>query len=253
MIEWWNDLDTLLKVLYCVAVPSTLILIIQTVMSMLGGMDSGAGMGVSDTSGLSDLSGVSGGFDASGFDASAAAGGFDAGQLNTAFDGSPNMGELADATDMGDIQSGQHVMDGGNPADFSTLRLFTLQSIVAFMTVFGWSAIASITSGAATTLSVLLGIAFGLVAMFAIAKLVQVSSKLTENGTVNLKNAIGETGKVYIPIPSRGKGEGKLTMYLQGRYMECDAVTDDENILSTGTAVRIVDFRNGVLVVEREN
>lgn len=248
MIEWWNSLDTLVKVLYCVAVPSTLILVIQTIMSMLGGMDSGAGVDVSDTSGL-DLSGM----DSGGLDVSAASGGFDAGQVDVSFDGAPDMGEIADATDMGNVQGGQHFTDGGNPADLSTLRLFTLQGIVAFMTVFGWSSIASITSGANTTLSVVLGILFGLIAMFAIAKLVQVSRKLTESGNVDIKNAIGEMGKVYIPIPPRGKGEGKLTVYLQGRFLECEAVTDGDNTLPTGAAVRIVDFRNGVLVAEEDN
>lgn len=248
MIAWWDSLDTLVKLLYCVAVPSTLILIIQTVMAMLGGMDGGAGVDVSDTSGLTDFSGHS------------PAGGFHTDLNGTAdlggvpgYDGASHIGDLADASDMGDINGGQSFTDGGNPSDLSALRLFTLQSIVAFTTVFGWSSIASITSGASPGISVLMGFFFGLIAMFAIAKLVQVSSRLTENGTVDMRNAIGETGNVYLPIPPKGTGEGKLTMYLQGRYMECSAVTDDENTLPTGAAVRIVDFRNGVLVVEKDN
>lgn len=231
MIQWWDSLDTIIKVLYCIALPATLVLIIQTVMAMLGGMDGGAGIDSSDTSGLSDLSG----------------------HMDGGFDAAPDLADLPDPTDISDIHGSQQFTDGGNPADFSVLRLFTLQGMVAFLTVFGWSSIASISSGAPILISIILGIAFGLVAMFAIAKLVQVSSKLTENGTINLKNAIGETGSVYIPIPPRAEGEGKLTMYLQGRYMECSAVTDGDVTLATGTAVRIVDFRNGHLVVEKDS
>lgn len=42
------------------------------------------------------------------------------------------------------------------------------------------------------------------------AKILHASSKLTENGTLNLSNAIGETGTVYILIPA--SGTGKITM-----------------------------------------
>lgn len=227
MVEWWNTLDTLVKMLYCITIPATLILVIQTIMSMLSGMGGGAGIDGSDISGMSDGGDFS-------FDAS-------------------DMGDLADPTDISDLNGAQEFTDGGNPADFSTLRFFTLQGVVAFLTVFGWSSIASITAGAPVTISVLMGIGFGLIAMLAVAKLVQLSSKLTENGTVNMKNAIGQTGSVYIPIPAKGKGEGKLNMYLQGSLMECSAVTDGENSLSTGTAVRVVNLRNGCLVVEEDN
>ena len=67
-----------------------------------------------------------------------------------------------------------------------------------------------------------------------------------------MRNAIGANAKVYIPIPEQGHGEGKVTLYVQGRYAECDAVTTEPELLRTGTTVRIVDVRNGVLVVERD-
>ena len=41
-------------------------------------------------------------------------------------------------------------------------------------------------------------------------------------------------------------------MYVQGRYAECDAVNMGDEMLKTGTTVRIVDVRNGVLVVEAD-
>ena len=92
----------------------------------------------------------------------------------------------------------------------------------------------------------------GLVAMYAVAKLIHASRRLTENGTLDVRNAIGESAKVYIPIPEQGRGEGKVTLYLQGRYAECEAVTMGPEMLKTGSTVRVVDARNGVLVVEAE-
>ncbi len=51
-IEWWNSLDTLLKIFYCVAVPSTLVLLIQTVMMLIGLGDDGGDIG---DGGISDI------------------------------------------------------------------------------------------------------------------------------------------------------------------------------------------------------
>ena len=36
IIEWWNSLATTLQVFYCIAIPSTLLLLIQTVMMFVG-------------------------------------------------------------------------------------------------------------------------------------------------------------------------------------------------------------------------
>ena len=35
-IEWWNSLGTLSQVLYCIAIPATLVLLIQTIMMLIG-------------------------------------------------------------------------------------------------------------------------------------------------------------------------------------------------------------------------
>lgn len=217
MVAWWDQLEPILKLLYCVAVPATLILIIQTILSVAGGFESGTGVDVSDTSGLD-------------------------------FSGEADIGELADASDLNTDASG----DGSNPSDFSLLRLFTLQGIVTFLTVFGWSSIVAVSTGAPVSLSIIIGLVLGFVAMFAVAKLVQLSTKLTENGTLNYKNAIGESAKVYIPIPANGLGEGKITLQIQGSFVECSAISFENETLATGTCVRVVDVRNGTLVVEEE-
>lgn len=218
MVEWWDRLDMILKILYCIALPATLILVIQTVLSLLGGFEGGEGIDFSDTSGLD-------------------------------FNGGSDIGEISDAADMG----GSHDFgDGGHPSDFSVMSMFSVQGIVTFLTVMGWTSIVSITAGTPPFLSILIGVAFGFLAMFAVAKLIHASRKLTESGTLNLRNAIGTTARVYIPIPAAGGGEGKVTMNLQGRYAECSAVTLGEKPLATGAAVRIIDLRNDILVVEED-
>lgn len=231
MAEWWNGLDNVLRVLYCIAAPATLLLVIQTVLSVAGGLgDGGEGVNFSDTSGLdmpdSDLD--------------------------------TDWGELADA-DVGDLAAPEqdggpmpHHTDGSGPGDAAVFRLLTLQTVVAFLTVFSWSAIVSISTGAPALRSIVIGLALGVAAMFLVAKLVQASRRLVENGTVNLKNAIGESGKVYLPIPPESRGEGKIMLQVQGQLAEFSAVTYGKRQLPTGMIVRVTDVLGDALVVEAE-
>lgn len=220
MNAWWDGLDALLKVLYCIAIPATLVLLIQTVLSVIGFGQGGAGVDISDTSGL-DLGG----------------------------DASLDLSEL-EFPDMAEVQN--QTIDGSNPADFSALQLFTLQGIVAFLTVFSWTAIISINSGTPALLGLLIGLALGLAVMVGVAKLIQLSQRLTENGTLNLKNALGGVGTVYITIPAQGGGQGKVMLQVQGSYTECSAVSMANEPLPANTAVRVIDVRGDILVVERE-
>lgn len=214
IVEWWDGLDGILKMLYCIAIPATLILVIQTILSLHGGFEGGGGVDVSDTSGL----------------------------------------DFHDGSHIGnsDTDWDHSFGDGGNPADFSIMSMLTLQGIATFLTVMGWSTIAAVSTGTSPTVSIIVGLVLGFLAMYAAARLIHASRKLVENGTLDLRHAIGESGRVYIPIPSDGKGEGKITMQLQGRYVECSAMTLENRMLATGEMVRVTDVRNELLIVETE-
>lgn len=234
MTEWWESLSMLVRVLYCIAVPSTLILLLQTIFSI-------AGIGDDADINLSDTGGIDMGTDIDvdvNIDASADVDfGVDT-DIDTDIDG--------DVCPSGDTDSVTHVH--GN---FASLRLFTLQGMVAFLAVFGWVSIAGVSMGMPNVGAIVLGFVAGFFAMYGVAKLVQISSKLSENGTIDFRNAIGETAAVYIPIPPNGEGEGKVTLTLQGRFMECSAVSNEKELLKTGTVVRVTDLNGETLVVER--
>ncbi len=66
IIEWWNSLSLVAQIFYCIAVPSTLVLLVQTILMFIGmGEDAdadGADTDVSDDAGDIDSDG-DGGFD----------------------------------------------------------------------------------------------------------------------------------------------------------------------------------------------
>ena len=217
MQAWWESLSTILRILYCIAIPSTLILVLQFLLTMIGGQ-SDAGIDASDTSGLdldleADLNG----------------------------NGIPDVLENPD--------TGQF-LDGGNPADFGNLRFLTLQTIVTFLASFSWVSIICVSSGLFAPLAIGIGAGCGLLMMLIVAKMVQMSRKLVENGAINLTNAIGENATVYVTVPPRNQGTGKITMKLQGRFGEFDAVSADDSSFSSGAQVLVTDVVGDTLVVE---
>ncbi len=217
---WWNGLKLVEQILYCIAIPASLILIIQTVIMLLGIGHGGEGFNPSDTSGFD---GAEGGFDA-----------------DAPFDG---------PTDI-DTDLSHH--DVNSPADLADFRLLSVQSVIAFLTIFGWSGITAISNGMAEWAALLLAAVLGFGAMFIVAKVIQWSSKLAQNGTFNMKNILGESGRVYIPIPEKSRGVGKVNVSCGERFMEFDAITEEQEALKTGEAVRVVDIiGGGTLVVER--
>lgn len=216
---WWGGLDIFSQILHCISIPSTLILIIQTILIIAGFGDSGPDTNLSDTSGL-DL--PDGGVD---------------------FDG---------GTDLSGIDGDVSGHDVGNPADAGAMHLFTFQGIITFLCVFAWSAILTYMGTNSILLSLLIGFVLGAGAMFGVAKIIQASAKLAQNGNINAKNYLGELGTVYLVIPAAEKGRGKVNISLGERYVEFDAITEDSDDIPSGTSVRVVDVRSeSLLVVER--
>lgn len=214
MDAWWEALSILQKVLYCIAIPATLVLIIQTVLVIMGFGDGagGADFNPSDTSGL---------------------------DLDAA--GDVSGGELLDA-DIGDAVSG----------DFGSLKLFTIQGAVAFLATFAWVSIVGVKADLHEVVALLIGFVCGLIVMYGVAKLLQLSAKLAENGTFRIKSIIGETAQVYLTILPSGEGGGKITVSGVSRFTELDAITEGQQEIPSGTRVRIVDVRGDVAVVEKD-
>lgn len=206
MLDWWNTLSLASQIFYCIAVPATLLLLIQTVLLFLGIGD--------DADGTADGTG----------------------DMHDDIPDAPDVDAAeADAVGMGE------------------LKLFTLRGIVAFFVTFGWLGV--VMEGAGVDLWITLSVSFvcGVGMMLLLALLFRWMMKLRSDGTLDNRNAIGTSGKVYLTVPPSRSGEGKVQLMLQGVYAECNAVTDEETAIPTGAEIVVIGISGQTdLVVKRK-
>ncbi len=179
MITWWNELDTLRQVFMLVAIPSTLIMVVQAIMLLFG---------IGDGDGEADL----------------------------------------DGDDVFDGESG----DGG-------LALFSVRGVVTMLAVTGWAGFALL-DVMPDVWAILLSVVLGVLSLVGTAYLMRAVYRLQSSGNLDVENAVGKVATVYIPIPPKAKGSGKVTLTLQETYCELDAITTHDEKLTTGSYVRVV-------------
>ena len=192
MAAWWQSLSALDHVLLYIAVPATLILLIQTVLLFAGG----------------------------------------------AFDSDADGGPLHEAA------ADPETPDTG-------LHLFTVRGVVAFLVLFGWGGLWLHQVGLPGFLAIFLAIPIGFAGMVGIALAVRQALRLQYDGTLDLRNALGRTGTVYLTVPPGRSSPGKVTLTVQEQLTEFEALTDSPAPIPTGSPVRVTGLAGrGALLVE---
>lgn len=232
MIVWWETLGTVGQVFACVAIPATVILFLQTILMLIG-------IGGHELGGDSSDGDVDHDF------------GHDFGHD---FDGHLDMhGDIDVHGDVHDGVFGEHDGHDGHDGSDGGLRLFSFRGIIAFLCVLGWVGVLCARLELAMPLTILLSAASGLLAMVLIALLFRLIYSLQADGTENIRNALGASGTVYLRIPPQRNGSGKVNLLLDGKLVEKEAVTDEEEMIAYGEQIVVVGICGGTeLIVQRK-
>lgn len=155
----------------------------------------------------------------------------------------------------GDADTGVDTEIDTNLADGDSIpfQFLSLKNIVAFFAVFGWLGIGFINAGLASWLVILLAFICGLLMMILMASLFYFMSKLAESGTLNMKNAVGKLGEVYLVVPGSRGGMGKVQLNVQGSLRTLDAITDDAENISTSSIIEVLEvIDDQILLVKKQ-
>lgn len=171
--------------------------------------------------------------------------------------GGGDLHDLAGDHAFDDHAGGDHAGDhpaGEHPAEHHhsswLFGVLSFRTIVAAATFFGLTGMAAHSAGLSHSNVIILALAGGAAAMYAVYGLMRLLWSLKSEGTVRIQHALGRTAAVYLRIPGHNAGAGKVQLSLQNRTMEYPAVTHGDD-LPTGAEVVVVEVINpGTLVVE---
>jgi len=152
--------------------------------------------------------------------------------------------------DHGDGMDGHTGHDGHGD---SSLKLLSFQGLMAFFMMFGLTGLGCTRGGnLGLLLSLLTALVVGLAAAWCVAALTGLMLRMQSSGTLDLYNALGQEGKVYLTIPP--EKTGKVQIVVQDRLMVLDAVSTEPEEIKTGEVIRVVNLSGtSTLVVEKAN
>jgi len=133
----------------------------------------------------------------------------------------------------------------------SIWRIFTIRGIVAFFALGGWAGLAALTAGVPVFWSINIALFSGVAAMMLASIAIRLALRMQESGNISIRNAISQTAEVYITVPPSRSNTGKVTMLLQERFVELEAVTDCEQEIRPGSKVDIVGLADNDCLVVR--
>jgi len=157
------------------------------------------------------------------------------------------LGGDMDADGVGDVD-----MDMDDPG--AEAKLLSLQTIAAFLVGFGWIGLASFRAvDLSFMVSAFVGVGAGFGVGYMIYHLTRSMMKLQSDANLHLGDTVGLEAPVYIAIPPRDAGSGRIMLVHNNAQHELNARQTGDEPITAHTTVRIVSFdeAGGSVVVER--
>jgi len=161
--------------------------------------------------------------------------------------GSEADGELDDVSV--DPNTDTTPQEAASSENVSVFRIFTIRGIVAFFALGGWTGLAALSAGVHPFWAIQFSLFVGVCALLLAAIVIRLALKMQTSGNLNLKNAVSQTGDVYIRIPPARSDKGKITMLLQERFVELDAITDHDAEIEPESKVEVIAITDDDCVV----
>ncbi len=117
-------------------------------------------------------------------------------------------------------------------------QILSVRTLVAGMVGFGWAGVL-VAPNASPVVAIFAASFCGILFMLMVFGVMRFLFSMRSDGTLDYRNAVGVTGRVYVTIPARRVGTGQVEIMLQGRLIMASAETDAPVPLSPQSPIRV--------------
>jgi hypothetical protein len=136
---------------------------------------------------------------------------------------------------VGDMPDTVDDVDGASGA----LNLVSVRALAAGAVFFGAAGI-TLSAMMPSLLALPLALLPGAAGAAGTAYLTRLMFRAETRGNLQLEEAAGQLGTIYLPVPGANAGTGLVQFALQGRTVELRAFTREADTLNTGSAVLVI-------------
>ena len=135
----------------------------------------------------------------------------------------------------------------------SRIRFFSIHSTAAFLLGLGWGGVVCLKIDLHPIVVILLSIGLGIVLMVLMYLLLASLFGLDSISRLDLSVAVGSIAEVYITIPAKRSGSGKVRVRVNDEMLTIDAETNSPSAFKPGDHVRVIEriARSRFLVREK--
>ena len=156
---------------------------------------------------------------------------------------------IGDADADADFGGDTDISDGSTLDAGGAMQLFTMRNIINFLLGLGWGGVClySVIPNAVvlSIVAILVGVAF----VYVFILIYRQMRRFEKNGAFNIKECVGHTVDVYLTIPAKRSGSGKVQVSFYGSVQELAALTDSDSPIRSGAKVRILEIVDGGTVL----
>ncbi len=155
-------------------------------------------------------------------------------QVVLALIGGDSTGDITPEAHDFHVESADAAHDGAHGAGGLSFR-----TVVAFISFFGVGGWVALDAGMSNWASFGIALLSGSMAFWLAGLVLAQMFRLRASGNVQIKNALGAEGRVYLTVPAEKSGIGTVTVPVQGRTMQFKAITRGRE-MKTGSLCKVV-------------
>jgi len=135
--------------------------------------------------------------------------------------------------------AGHHDLPDLSPDHADGLGVLSQRTITGFFFGFGWTGVIALKNGWGLPQAILAACAVGAVFLFGIWSLMRALYGMRASGTLDYRNAVGQTGTVYVTVPAGMAPGGQVEVMVQGRLATVSCRSRESVPLPPGSKVKI--------------